>query len=118
MTDQAGTSSGVAAPNRVRVKEAHYLRGAVAEVQDPQKLGPVTGVWVDIDDHGRCFYLASELESEQKPCGCAWCENVRTDFCDAHGCLRLSCTLRGLHRVGEPLDEDDDSDCDDPGCGL
>lgn len=102
-------------PHRVRVKEAHYLRGTVAKVQEPQR-GPVAGVWVDIDDQGRALYLANELESEQKPCGCGWCENVRTDFCDAHGCLRLSCTLRGLHRVGEP--EDDDSGCDDPGCGL
>lgn len=99
--------------NRVRVKEAHYLRGAVAEVQEPHN-GPMAGVWVDIDDQGRCLYLASELEAEQKPCACAWCENTRTDWCDAHGSLRLSCTLRGLHRVSEPVDDE----CDDPGCGL
>lgn len=37
-------------------------------------------------------------------------EGASKDWCDAHGCLRLSCTLRGLHRVGEPLDEDDDSE--------
>jgi hypothetical protein len=35
-------------------------------------------------------------------------EGASKDWCEAHGCLRLSCTLRGLHRIGEPLDEDED----------
>lgn len=61
--------------NRVRVKEAHSLRGTVAEVQEPQN-GPMAGVWIDIDGVGRTLYLACELESADKPCTCPWCDEI------------------------------------------
>jgi hypothetical protein len=59
--------------NRVRVKEAHQHRGVVAEVQEPTA-GPMAGIWIKLDDGtGPVLYLASELESEAKPCDCLWC---------------------------------------------
>jgi len=32
----------------------------------------------------------------------------KPDWCESHGCLRMSCNERGLHRVGEPVDEDEE----------
>jgi hypothetical protein len=62
--------------NRVRVKAAHQLRGAVAKVQEPTA-GPMAGIWIDLappyDGEGPVLYLASELESDAKPCDCMWC---------------------------------------------
>lgn len=71
------TTDRAAPPNRVRVKEAHRLRGTVSEVQEPQN-GPMAGVWIDIDDVGRTLYLACEVESATKPCACPWCETGET----------------------------------------
>lgn len=31
--------------------------------------------------------------------------NRQTDWCEAHGCLRISCIQRGLHRVGDPEED-------------
>lgn len=62
--------------NRVRVKCAHQHRGVVAEVQEPTA-GPMAGIWItlDGDEPGArpVLYLASELESDGKPCDCIWC---------------------------------------------
>lgn len=71
------TGASSAPPNRVRVKEAHWVRGTVAEVQEPQR-GPMAGVWIDIDNVGRTLYLACELESADKPCSCVWCAEPGT----------------------------------------
>ena len=41
------------------------------------------------------------------------CLPMKSDaWCHAHGCLRLSCIHRGLHRIGEPPDDDGDADWD------
>lgn len=59
--------------NRVRVKGAHGIRGEVQEVQAPHN-GPMAGIWVQVDGQEQAtLYLASELESETKPCACFWC---------------------------------------------
>ena len=78
-------------PNRVRVKEAHWLRGTVSEVQEPHN-GPMAGVWIDIDDVGRTLYLACEVESAEKPCACVWCAEAGTLVAPANATTLVSPT--------------------------
>lgn len=35
---------------------------------------------------------------------------IHSDWCELHGCLRMSCNQRGAHRAGEPVDEDEVGD--------
>lgn len=59
---------------RVRVKEAHRVRGKIGEVVPSLADGEPGAANVKLDDRVLGLYLADELEPEDTPCECIWCQ--------------------------------------------
>lgn len=53
---------------RVRVKEAHFIRGTVADAEPDGSIGLIS-----LDERGAAPYHATEVEAET-PCNCIHCK--------------------------------------------